>query len=514
MSKPREVLAGWVGAESWDDYKNNLKARAEKQEQKSQELRHFPQGVPDLLRSTFLTLHKPGNYVHKHTPALIVYELWHEAMRNEGISSAIPITVNQITEFALKIGRDTAQKIVRRGIMQLTGLGFFRQTTPKSGKRGRRTTQYVANPLNQAIKSFQNNLMYRLRENIFKGKIPDTVTANWFPMLPEETAQKLAEHENQRRTHIYEENSAAIVDCEIAYKKAVEKMLSVSDLDTLLNNYSTPLQHDGGTWRNGNEFTRFFYAIQARPRIQSRTPISRKKAAELLGISPKTVSGYREEMGIGITPLYRSFDFNATSEVLAKIDHRVKWAAGRYSGRRLVSTSGNTVEIRPGLEEYLDEWMKREIGAGHQVVLDVQYSSQERAATEEEKKTFAQRIRRRKSQAIERYRDRHQEKLDIMLSGNLKLREPPPPKAKTEEICPLAFTQGYIDQQLALNGRDPFYMWAFLYYGAVADSERDLIPFLPFLNPSDAYKGKKGNKEDTEPPDTEDTDENSLDTLD
>ena len=477
------MLAGWLNFPSWEERKQELviadsNARIHTITDQPERLCYFPQGIPDTLREQILKLHK-GSYIHDHASALVVYELWHIAILSHTWQQENPVTVERLIQYAKEVTRDTTEKTIRKGLAQLTSLGFFAETDPIQPERGRSIKQYQAQPLKTILPQFIEHLRYRLRESLFKDRIPDTVTPDWFEGQSAETAEALAAAENKNRTELYKFTEKEREQKEHQYFTQIKAFTLRFDFGQLLLASSSALLSDR-TWHTGRQYRDAYYKVKAMQRITDDSAISRKKAAEQIGVSGRTLAIVRARENITTDEQFITLEIKDTGEVKRKIDQAAYWAVNHRYGRFLESSSGEKIPVSPiDTNESIAPWIEKQIEQGHTVLAKIQTSSKERLATNIEAEKMRAWLEWVKQQR----------------SNPSSSRHPLPPP---EETSQRQLTIRYRTAQLMLGGRRMIEAYAMLCLQGIPE---DLFPFLTDikgLSPDNG--GKKGNKSDSEPP--------------
>ena len=350
-----------------------------------EDLRYFPNGVPDVIRSTLLSIHLNGPF-YDHGSAVVVLDLRQEAIADGKLAEDDIFTVNQLVDIAVQLGRKTRAKTIRTGIKQLIALGFFADSHTVTEGRGRPTEYFKARRIGSAVKRLLIVANHRLREKIFGDDIPDTIEAEWFEDIPPEIAKQIADHENGIRwkTRLYELEIHR--NARKRYKEGTGFNASRLNLSKLLEGHSTPLL-PGSVCPNARDYRVLFLKSIITEAGSGGRPITRAKAAWQLGVSNKTLSLVRLRAGVIAIPQFiqTGVDLNA-GNVLRQVDAAVPWAAGRPYGRFLEASNGSRLPLFPEMsEKIIQKWRRtKEMEGFTASVALVQTASQERFATPEE----------------------------------------------------------------------------------------------------------------------------------
>jgi hypothetical protein len=499
MEHPRERVAEWVGAIPWEDYKRQAiaehKAKREALYATPEILHHFPAGIPDRLREVLLRLHRDTPYFNDHAAALVTYELWHEGIFDGQFDPQQTITIEDLQEYAANSGRNTIAKTLRKGMKQLTTLGFFATVGKQPSYRGRPTDLYQAQPLPTAIENLKQKLIYRLRESIFQDEIPDTVTPEWFPDDDPTTAAILADYENYQRLELYQEYHDDRHLAELRYRRRVTELKDTFTVDNLLHWFSSRLDPTH-QWLTGRDYRDTFYLAQALKRAKLARNITRRQAADQLGVTENTLAQIRARMGIATDPQFKIVKITTAKNVREQIDRAAPWAKNNEFGRFLQSTTGEErrVSLRDDPAE-LDEWVARELATEiepetkAEVSIKIQIGSRERLATEEELEALSARAQRRRERAKSRYQSRRKQ-----------TEKSPKPRDPLEEVLPEALAALYVKRQLALIPRDELIVELIRQRGAVPHLPPPREELIPFLPPS--YRllaGREGDEKGNKP---------------
>jgi hypothetical protein len=432
------------------------------------DLYHFLQGIPDTLREALLSLHCKTN-INDHCPALIVLELRQQAIAEQQLAPAQPLTVNWLIDYTARIDWYTSEGVIRRGLKQLEALGFLHINPSEAegkvpaalrGGKGRPTDHYHPQPLAEALTRLHEALRYRIRERIFGDKIPDTVTPEWFaneaPAHPvkrtglgsggdedPELAQQFADAENTYRQDLYDEFYEARRIAEQQYEREVNKMQGGLSLNRLLLAHSTALVDDLPCQDSQGYRALLYRSLIVAAGEEGRT-IARAKAAAQLGTSDKTLSVLRLKAGIAADEQFEMMEIIDPQNVLEQVNEQFPWAAERDFGKFLDNGSGKRKGLYNRPEE-IDCWVRYELGNNCTIIAYVQTASRERLATEQEQRGQAQVYEDRRERQRTRYQSRpprESDKLPNLLEELLA--------QAIEEACPPTFSTTYMLRQIAL----------------------------------------------------------------
>jgi len=434
------TLADWVGVITWKERKKDLLAQARNARKnqirnKSKSINHFPEGVPDILREQLMTLHKSG-YVHDHASAALTYDLWHIGIQEKKWNPQQPITIRALQKLAEEHDHSTSYQAIRKGITQLIGLGFWKQDEQLIYGRGHPIKQFRACPLQKAIPYFLTEMAYRLREDTFKDKIPDRVTEEWFPEDDDTTAERLAIHLNFQRSELYKRYADKIQKAVKTYQKKVRHLYRTYRIKNLLKKHSSILRSKEDDWRNGKAYRDSYYKLQAIRRSEDNKRITVRKAAEQIGVDPRSLSSIRQRTGIIADPQFEMYPIQSPKNTVEQVDKTAPWTKGRRYGRWLYSENGEFCRLDPESPEDYDNWVKQQLNQGYEVQAKIQVASQERPATLKEAKALLKKYEEKRAKARE-YAN------PVIKEGHLPL---------PEECMSARFTHRYIAQQLDFSG--------------------------------------------------------------
>jgi hypothetical protein len=543
--KPRHLVAAWVGAISWEDFKKQLReeqkllqnqrAKTHKQieddssEIVASEVLHFEQGVPDSLRELLLQLHSFHESYDDHAAAILTYELWHLGIRQKLTTPDKPITIELLQDIASQTNRQTTYKTFRRGIEQLVGLGFFVQIgNLPSVTKGRPTHQYAAQKLSDALATLRQKMGYRLREYAYGDSIPDTVTAQWFPDDLLSIADALAQYENDERTRLYTSHANERSLAESRYQKAIAKLEHDASLHKLLSERSSPLDNPDIpeshpqqclAWSKGRDYRDNYYREVALRRSRNARNITTRQAGLQVGVTEKTLRDMRDRLGIAVDPHYKIIEITKAEKVREQLDRFAPWAKDREYGRKIISSSGASINAN---YENLDEWVAQQLNAGNQILGRIQIAGLERLATPEEIQ-FKQESRLLKRQLKRHLKENHKAKEKRLAKEKARaskeaeerqrlleftenlvtedteqaIKKPKAsPKRPRYKTMPDGFSPDYIEKQLALSQRDPVIVDAIRMGASIS-----LLP--PSTDPGNTESGEKGDHpllDDPDPP--------------
>lgn len=423
------LLAEWVGAISWAEYKKLVIAQLIKSDET---LYHFPHGIPNDLRHTLLTLNRMGRFKDQ-APALIVLELRNEAILDGVIGSHEALTVDQLADYAQR--RDTTLYTMREGLRQAEALGFFTRTDVPDG-RGRPVGYYQPQPIRTVLATLQQKIAYRIREKLFGEHTPDTITADFFSDLPEAEAQRRADAENQRRSELYHRYAEQRAWLDAEYSVEVDQLERNLAYDKLIVGPSLWLDPDD-QWTNGGAYRRSLNKAYANYRIDLHQSTTQYQRAALIGVSAKTLTNYQQQSGIVLEPQYIETSIQQP-QFLATLDHLAPWAQGRNYGRLLESSTGERRTVTLDNLDYLEGWVHLQLESGHTVSVKVQTGSLERWGSVDEQQELQTRLaNKRQREAASAIAQR------AMLPF---------------EVCfPPTFTADYIEKQLAMTPPDDLF---------------------------------------------------------
>ena len=407
------------------------------------DLYHFPQGIPDTLREALLNLHQETS-IKDHAPALIVLELRQHPIEEQHLAPDESLTANWLIDYAEQIDWHTSTGVIRRGLQQLVALGFLEISQLQPEGRGRPTDLYHPQPLPDALPRLQEALRYRSRERIFSDHTPDTITPEWFDDLLPEVARELAQLENERRQSLYEEYAEARQQAERQYEREIEKIQGAMILERLLLAQSSALVTNLPCL-NSRDYRALFYRSRVADAGENGRTIARARAATQLGVSNKTLSVLRAKAGIVADEQFETMQIIDPEQVLEQVNAQFPWAAKRDFGKFLDNGSGGKKGLYNKPED-LDDWVKDELARGHTVTAYIQTASRERLATEEEQRDKL-RSYEDKRQALRRQRQSRppspSDKLPTLLEELLA--------QAIEEACPPTFSAVYTLRQIAMT---------------------------------------------------------------
>lgn len=377
----------------------------------------FTNGVPDTLREVLLTLHTLGNtsrrYTQDHSPSALVLDLIQEALSLEPVldnaSQCIPetgignISIHLLSRSAKLTQRNCSEKTIRKGIEQLCGLGFLElipDSTPlesnniskpkgdekgKNSKRGRPAQLFRLVPLAEALVLATERIILRLRESIFADEIPDTSEKTWFDGLtadgealfsPEESC-RLAEVTNSLSAALYAKTQTQRTQLEAQFAVLADSLRRKLDWRTLQKSFSTPLLPDKA-YPNGRAYRDVYYL--SRVKAAEGRQISRREAAEEVGVNEKTLVRIRRRTGVVTETQFLEFSVCTATNLAAEADRLAPWAARRRFGRYLRSNDGRRIRLDVEDIRRAEAWVKSILDKGGEVFLQVQVASRERIA--------------------------------------------------------------------------------------------------------------------------------------
>ncbi|HLA45370.1 MAG TPA: hypothetical protein VJZ27_18115, partial [Aggregatilineales bacterium] len=441
-----------------------------------EQLRHFPRGIPDVLREALLGLHS-GGFVQDHAAALVVYEVWHSAV----IAAIWPpeqlLSIEMLVDHAATTARHSTEKTVRKGVMQLSALGFFAPGAVIHSRRGRPIQQYQARPLHLALPIFIEHVCRRLRERTFKDKVLDTVTADWFVGQPPAHAAVLARMENDHREQGYGTLAQEYERTEAAYQKTARALHFKLEFASLLTAPVLELTPDR-TWEHGRAYRQAYYKVRALQRYQHHAAITRTRAAQQVGVSHKTLKVIQKRESIAVDPQFITLEVRQVEGLMDRLNRAAPWARRYHYGRFLENSRGQRITVHPDdTDEHLRAWVEEQFKAGEGVAARVQIAGKERPATAEEIQAFQKRLMPPRRAPV-----------------TISARELPP----REELSPPHLSLKYRVMQLMMGGRKADEAYTLL----------GLSHFQPYLFPDFPYSstvsgrggGKKGNKSAAPPP--------------
>ena len=442
---------------------------------------HFPQGIPDSLRQTLLSLHR-RTAIKDQTPALMVLELRQRAIQEQHLRPQSSLTVSFLKMYGDQIGWHPSAGVIRRGLKQLAALGFLEVTQIPSEGKGRPTDHYHPKQLEEALIRLRQILRYRARERIFGDTTPDTITPDWFPDHTPEAARQFADRENRRRRRLYDDHEADRDAAEVRYQREVEKIDRRYTLARLLTDPSIPLPPDLPC-RDSQGYRALYYQAQIIAAGETGRTITRAKAARQLGVSSKTLSVLRVKAGITADEQFETMPITTPEKVVDLVNEQFPWAANRDFGRFLDNGEGDKRSLSRHHPEALDRWVQQEMTQNRSVTVYIQTASRERLATKQEQQAKTEAYNQRRENQRKPYQSR-----PISKGGK------PPSLLETllthinEEECPRAFSMDYTLRQIAMIRQE---------HEAVLLAFIDLFPHLHPLK--EAYISR-GGKYEKKPP--------------
>ena len=364
----------------------------------------FPQGVPNILRSTLLRLHQECRYVKDHANAAVVMEIRQEAVQKGLLDENALLTVPTLVKLATQLQRNTTTSTLRRGIEQLIALGFLEliphfhpSSEPKENteeikggksenkltrRRGRPTLHYKAVPLVTALVQFVQHVRMRLYEGLY-AEIPDDVLPEWFTdIVDADTAHEIARL-------IWDEVDWQLdvgletVEAYLAYLKRGDELEALLSFDALIGADSAPLPSEMSL-TNGRAYRDAVYAAYIGAEGVFGRQITRAESAAGIGVSSRTLTEVRRRTGVVAEPQYKSFELARNVDVNEQANEIARWAEDRPFGRFLVSERDVWMRLRVDDPDDMDKFVMQEMAQGHRVWLRVQVASLERFGTPEE----------------------------------------------------------------------------------------------------------------------------------
>jgi len=493
MAHPHKLLAEWVGALSWEEYKQEIIAQNKKTHPKpSLSVEYiFNDGIPDALRRLFLRI-KKETYLDDHVNACLVYDLWHQAVKDHTYKPTDILTVNSVHAQSIRYKWMVHEKAIRLGLEQLAGLGIFKEIDHLIDGRGRPAKQYLPLPLEEAMSNLRNKLQGLISERIWVEKyVAVEVSPAWFPDDNTATAQLLALYENGQRQNLYQQQAKR--------RKEVERDILQEKLANLRSTLNVLSQstHISNTIpiKTLRDYRKAYYFDRAIERARMKKPISVEKAAAEIGVSPKTLRKMRLELGIYAEPRFKEIPLTDAENVRDQVDTAAPWAADRHRGRHLESSSGRIYEIGQELTDFIDLWSKRELEQGYEIKIAIQIASQEQIASPELKEQMLLKYK------LERERERERREF------HKQWQAPPPAKKLQDTTLNADHSWGVRPKPSAIcpQGPTPLFVWYQLdmldshrkehdQIRAIVAQQRDLFPEMPFKKLLEALKGNFGNK--------------------
>lgn len=361
---------------------------------------YFIQGVPNTLRELILGLHQISRpYLKDQANAVLVLELWHEAVRQGRLDPTVPFTITQLEATQQ---RGSSATSIRRGLEQLVGLGlvdFLANFQPqnqtlsdpteggefaKKSRRGRPSIGYRFRPLSVALMALVEQLERRLREAVFANHLPDHARPDWFEAwVDADEAERLTQLVEAHSGALYRAYAVELARAENHIARQVSEWRQQLQLATLATAPSTPLP-TALNFSCGREYRDAYYHALIEAAGPAGRQISRTQASAQIGVNSRTLSQVRRRVKVVAEPRFRYFAIRQAKHVTTTADHLAPWAAQRAYGRYFESSSGACVRVLMDNDARNEGWVARQLAQGHQVWLKVQVASLERFATPDE----------------------------------------------------------------------------------------------------------------------------------
>ena len=416
-------------------------------------------GVPDQLRTAVLSVStwlKVGqiSIIKDQGSAMTVYEAWQKIARQGVIPADAPLAAPWLQKWAADAGHNIPIRTVQRGLHQLAAMGlivhrpFLPPTEVKAyykgtnfDWKGKQPHQYYQlRPLPEALNTFQKLLRHwmKVAAHLDLGHI-----------APKATKQLLHDDGLSAIRQGLSTAQRAAFDAKVKTKwQPVAKLLN----GDLLTAASTPLL---GDYHNAKSYRTAYYkgilAVAGGDRV-----ITRKKAAEQLGVTIPTLASIRRELRIVTEARYVYQKISDPDDLDDQVRTVVPGAENRQYGIWIeIKTERNNIYRRRLDNDGLTDWVKNALSEGDEVYFKAQVASRESFATE----STWQKIQAIRQRVYAEHRERQRARRFLQPQTCQKRRKKTKPSIKLatsfDELPEAIAAVGDVLGRTVLNGVSP-----------------------------------------------------------